>query len=75
MQDTSTEIKTHSVGLTRLPKMTARPHINRYEEVNRVFAKNNAAFIAACSKAGTEPTTRQASKFRNKRGVAYKNKM
>ena len=29
-------------------------------------------FIEICKKAGVEPTQRQASKFRNKKGTAYK---
>jgi len=41
---------------------------------NRHFAKHNEQFRAACERAGVEPTKRQASKWRMKRGLAYKNK-
>ena len=43
-------------------------------EDNKTFAENNQAFKTACERAGTPPTKRQASKFRNERGIAYKNK-
>jgi len=38
---------------------------------NKEFAKNDAAFKAACEKAGINPTSRQASKWRNKSGAAW----
>jgi hypothetical protein len=38
---------------------------------NTQFAKTCQSFIAACQRAGVEPTTRQASKFRNKKGSAF----
>lgn len=38
---------------------------------NVQFAKTDVAFQEACSKAGVEPTPRQASKYRNKQGKAY----
>ena len=38
---------------------------------NTEFAKTNKEFKLACSRAGVEPTPRQASKFRRKRGLAY----
>jgi hypothetical protein len=40
------------------------------EMTNRDFAKTKG-FVEACVKAGIEPTTRQASKYRRKMGVAY----
>lgn len=40
------------------------------EMTNRDFAKTKG-FMEACVKAGIEPTTRQASKYRRKMGVAY----
>lgn len=43
-------------------------------ETNRTFAETNQAFKKACERAGTPATKRQASKFRNERGIAYKNK-
>ena len=39
---------------------------------NAMFVKEDKSFKSACEKAGTEPTVRQASKFRNKKGIAYK---
>ncbi len=44
------------------------------EVTNRMFARDNEKFKAACDKAGVEPTGRQASKYRNKKGRAYKAK-
>ena len=37
---------------------------------NKAFI-TDAAFVAACENAGVKPTSRQASKFRNKKGAAY----
>lgn len=48
---------------------------SKYGESNKDFARNNVAFQAACAKANIAPTARQASKFRNKRGVAYGSKL
>ena len=44
----------------------------RYDTTNAEFAKENATFRKACEAAGVEPTTRQASKYRNGQGIAYK---
>jgi len=38
---------------------------------NSTFAKKNPQFLAACAVGKIARTTRQASKFRNKRGIAY----
>jgi len=38
---------------------------------NAKFATIDKLFKAACSLAGVEPTTRQAAKYRNKKGSAY----
>ena len=38
---------------------------------NKEFAKENKEFRKVCKTAEVEPTTRQASKFRNKTGRAY----
>jgi len=38
---------------------------------NRRFSTENKVFIEACRKMGTLPTKRQASKFRNKKGLAW----
>ena len=40
-------------------------------ESNLSFSKNNEHFKQACVDAGIEPTARQASKFRSKKGAAY----
>lgn len=42
------------------------------ELTNRAFKDKNTDFNAACAAAHVEPTKRQASKFRNKKGLAYK---
>lgn len=41
---------------------------------NRKFAETDKKFRELCDKAGTPATKRQASKFRNKRGLAYRAK-
>jgi len=38
---------------------------------NREFAAISKEFIKACEKAGVNPTKRQASKFRMRKGKAY----
>lgn len=38
---------------------------------NDDFRRHDQAFRAACTKAGVEPTKRQASKFRRQEGRAY----
>lgn len=38
---------------------------------NSRFAKKDEEFIAWCEFVGIEPTKRQASKFRNRKGLAY----
>jgi len=39
---------------------------------NDKFAREDQTFRMCCEKAKVEPTARQASKFRNKKGAAYK---
>jgi len=39
---------------------------------NKLFSENDEVFKIACVMADTVPTTRQASKFRNKKGLALK---
>jgi len=39
---------------------------------NKEFFVKDQAFIAACEKAGINPTKRQASKWRNHKGLAWK---
>lgn len=38
---------------------------------NAQYAKTNSHFLMCCEKANVPPTSRQASKFRNKYGAAY----
>ena len=44
----------------------------RHQSTNKDFSKNSMAFIAACETADLKPTSRQASKFRNGKGLAFK---
>lgn len=39
---------------------------------NRLFMEQNEFFRICCKCAKVEPTTRQVSKFRNEKGMAYK---
>jgi hypothetical protein len=39
---------------------------------NKKFAEEDKKFKKACDRVGLPPTTRQASKYRNKKGLAYK---
>jgi hypothetical protein len=41
------------------------------EMTNKEFAKSDQKFIDDCQKANVEPTARQASKYRMKKGKAY----
>jgi len=41
---------------------------------NKMFAKGDSFFNKACGMAEVEPTTRQASKFRMGKGLAYKHR-
>jgi len=39
---------------------------------NKEFARANEAFLEACKKVKIIPTRRQASKWRNKKGLSYR---
>jgi len=39
---------------------------------NRAFAETDKQFQRSCEKAGVSPTKRQASKYRRKVGLAYR---
>lgn len=39
---------------------------------NQEFSKTDNQFIEACTNANVTPTQRQASRFRMKKGIAYK---
>ena len=41
---------------------------------NKVFALKDQGFKDACERAGVQPTSRQASKYRNGKGSAFKAK-
>jgi len=41
---------------------------------NKKFSTDDSFFKKACEVAGVEPTTRQASKFRLEKGLAYKHR-
>ena len=38
---------------------------------NAEFTKEDKVFLGSCQKVGIEPSRRQASKYRNKKGQAY----
>lgn len=44
-------------------------HDERRNENQKIF--NKEVFKNACEAAGVEPTIRQASKFKNKKGIAF----
>lgn len=48
-----------------------RAEILEREHTNAHFAKNDTVFQEACSAAGVPASTRQASKWKNKTGLAY----
>ena len=58
-------------GLKKLPPMSGAGHKHKYDQSNEKFAKENMEFQSACDKAGVKPTRRQASKWRNKKGLAH----
>lgn len=66
---------TATKGLRTLPKMLAPGHKHTYDVFNAQFAAEDQTFKSACSKAGVKPTARQASKWRNNKGSAFKNKV
>lgn len=43
-------------------------------KTNKEFARTDEEFKAACDRTQTNPTTRQASKWRNCKGKAWKNR-
>ena len=53
-------------------RVSGNPHENRYDLTNLKFAESNKDFIKLCEQAGVQATQRQASKYRNKKGSAYK---
>ena len=62
--------------LMRFSEAMASPNTGtpceRPDVTNEDFAKTSQAFKDACRLANIKPTARQASKFRARRGVAYK---
>lgn len=53
------------------PKHTNYAIESEYGDSNRKMAEKDPIFRKACELAGVQPTKRQASKWRNKRGRAY----
>lgn len=53
-------------------RVSGNPHEERYDLTNLKFAETNKEFIKMCGQAGVTATQRQASKYRNKKGSAYK---
>ena len=45
---------------------------SKQEKSNEEFAQQDVAFKKACTLANVKATQRQASKFRNKKGMAWK---
>jgi len=41
---------------------------------NKEFAEKDDKFKSVCEKLGIKPTVRQASKWRNKKGIAWKSR-
>ena len=64
-------VSSSNKGLSRLPRMSNPGHNHKYDICNEKFAKQDNAFISACEKVGIKPSSRQASKWRNKKGKAY----
>ena len=52
-------------------RVQSTPMKPKYAVKNAEFAQKNEVFIEACNQAGVKPTTRMASKWRNKKGSAY----
>lgn len=52
-------------------KLVATEPAEYPEVTNAMFARNDKMFHACCSEAGVESTPRQASKYRNGKGLAY----
>jgi len=48
--------------------------VKTYPTTNREFSRKDGHFLKACENSGVEPTSRQASKWRNKKGLAYENR-
>ena len=62
----------HKTSNKQWKRVHGDPHIHRYEVSNRQFAEQDNGFRAKCERAGVEPTKRQASRFRNKKGAAFR---
>lgn len=71
MSESTEKVSKKSAGLKSLPTMSGKPHTHKYEMHNEKFAEEDSAFRSACINAKVEPTARQASKWRNKKGSAY----
>ena len=56
-----------NIKLAKKTKKTKKSNVM----TNREFADKDQNFKDACENARCEPTSRQAAKFRNKKGTAY----
>ena len=56
----------------RWERIVGNNHKELYKTKNAEFAVKNDLFKKACELAGVRNTTRMASKWRNKKGAAYK---
>jgi hypothetical protein len=51
------------------PKPKVKPRVTNID-----YQKHNPVFVRACTIAGVNPSRRQASKYRNGRGISYRKK-
>ena len=66
--------KKNSKQWDRVKGLNLHPDNEEKANKNQSIMKNKI-FIKSCENAKLEPTKRQASKWNNKKGLAYKNKM
>lgn len=64
------KLKGDTAGEREARKKRAEKNAQGDHTTNEMFATQDTAFREFCEKAGIKPTTRQASKFRNKYGLA-----
>lgn len=69
MAEQKTTLKNPNASLQRHHASIITP---AFSKSNRDFAEQNKHFQKMCEKAGVPATKRQASKFRNKRGAAFR---
>ncbi len=64
-------LKEARLALAKRREAAAKNAAAAPEQTNAYIATHNTDFMEACERAGTPPTTRQASKFKRKRGLAW----